>query len=210
MKRLLPILVTMTIAVGLFVIDPVRHAEPAIDPSRLAVEDMPATIGPWLREGAPDVLPRAYAPRNEVWESVTSYRPRTYEGPGSAYVRIVIAQDRRDLLAYEPAHAMRAGGWSSIDGELHDGLWQTQHTRREGLLSERVILCTAYVAPGGWGASAHVLDETRPAGSGWPGPAALVQVLTTAPVAADPTALHAFAQDLATALSARLAGGERP
>ncbi|MGD1916417.1 MAG: hypothetical protein ACFCBV_09555 [Phycisphaerales bacterium] len=209
MKLVLPTILTLCCSVVILLVDPARQRGSMIEPSDIAPSAMPDRVGAWLRSNSNEELPHAYPPHNEVWERVTVYRPQGVETADAAFVRVIIAQDRRDLLAYEPSYAMRIGGWTPEGAEATNGLTVSRHARREGPLREMLTIETAYVAPGEWGASRGVIDDAQPDGPGWPGPGAVVQLLTTSP-AEDPGALRQMVRDTAAELAAAMAPERAP
>ncbi len=215
MTRTLPIILVLLLALGIFFADPARRAEPMISPARVlvAVRGLPVTIAGWQLVDQGDSLPRAYPPHYDVWEASARYGSDAPASGSTAYLRIVIAQDRRDLLAFDPTHAMRAGGWEpdvSVRPTETNGLWRTQHTRGAGLLDERVVLETAYVVPGRWGSDSRDLRILVDAGPGWPGPGAIVQMLVTAPVGPNAQAMRDVVKEMAQQLADELARTSTP
>jgi hypothetical protein len=173
---------------------------------------LPNTIGEaWqrLRESdREERLPRAYPPHNAVFETSASYARRSgMESPSgsAAFIRVVVAQDRRDLLAFHPIHAMRRGGWEPDGSQQGEHAWRTRHVHTEDFLTEFIELDTVYVVPGFFGPRALVFESAAGRGPGWPGPGALVQVLVTAPGEAEAEQLRAAAIDLAQQLADDLA-----
>lgn len=210
MKRTLPIIALFLVVAGVVVIDPARRMGEMIEPRNLAPAELPEEVGQWLRVEGDDELPRAYPPHNAVWTRTTRYQPQGFEGLQTAFVRVVIASDRRDLLAFEPEHAMRAGGWATQGARAAHGLRVTTHARRGELLDETLQVETAYVSPGAWGQRRDIVNGVRPEGPGWPGPGALVQLLRTSPVVEDADGLRAMVKDLAGELSSQLERGATP
>lgn len=210
MKLVLPTILTLCCAAVLFLLDPTRQRGSMIDPGSLAPSAMPERVGPWVRLDSDETLPHAYPPHNLVWERVTTYQPASTESGDAAFVHVIIAQDRRDLLAYEPSYAMRAGGWSSESAETTDGLNASQHSRREGLLKETLTIETAYILPGVWGPDRSIIDDAHPHGSGWPGPGAMVQLLTSSPLVQDPSSLRDLVKNTAAELAAAMDSGQAP
>lgn len=207
MTRTVPIILVVLLAAGIFLADPARRARAMIAPSSIpaGLRELPSDIPGWRADDLREPLPRAYPPHNAVWEASARY---IADAPGSAsvaYFRIVIAQDRRDLMAFDPTHAMRAGGWELVGATSTEGLRQTEHARRAGLLSERVVLETAYVEPGRWGPMPRTYDRAAGVDPGWPGPGAMVQVLVTAPVEGNALSLRAWVRERAGQLADELA-----
>lgn len=210
MNRVFPVILLLVVAAGVLVIDPARRAGEMIEPHRLAPDELPQQVGQWVRSKDVDELPRAYPPHNEIWSRTTRYQRAGLDGVETAFVRVVIAQDYRNLLAFEPEYAMRAGGWTSERTQAANGLHATQHARRDGLLKETLRVETAYIAPGVWGPDRSLSEGARPIGPGWPGPGSMVQLLTTAPLAEDTTELRSLIKSVASALSTRLAQDASP
>lgn len=207
MTRGLPIILVLLLALGVYLTDPARRAGPMIEPAALptAAKWQSPTIEGWTRtDDQSERLPRAYPPHNSIWRVSVAYFTGTYGDGSEAYLRVVIAQDCRDLLAFEPTQAMRAGGWDLVDAQPIDGLWRTTHTSRAGLLDEFIELDTAFVAPGQWGSSPSIIDAQHANGPGWPGPGAIVQVLFSGTIDASAHAVREevrrLAQDLASEL----------
>lgn len=174
MKRALPTALTLVLATGLWLVDPVRRAEPAIDPASIALTV--ATPAAWGLSDAQADLPRAYPPHNRVAERtwVFDSMPGT---SGRSFLRVVVAQDRRDLLAYDPVHAMQAGGWHSRSAQSSNGLWLTHHARSAPLLDETVTVVSAFVIPDVWSDQSALVYQQSASGPGWPGPGATVQLI---------------------------------
>lgn len=204
MTRTLPIILVLLLAAGIFALDPVRRAGPMLAPEAVLAdfEPLPESIGAWQRDTQSEPLPRAFPPHNAVEGRTASYIHAPTNS--TAVVWIVLAQDRRDLLAFVPVHAMRAGGWSPTGGEEAEGLWRTRHARGGNLLVEYIELDTAFVVPGAWGPDRDELNQAAPRGPGWPGPGALVQVLLTAPREPQADDMRDQVRRLAELLAARL------
>jgi hypothetical protein len=178
--RFLPILLVLLLALGVFVADPVRRAGEMIDAAslRAVAGDAPPNVEGWILVDDPrERLPRAYPPHNEVTTRSASYVIGPFGPSPEAYVRVVVAQDCRDLLAYDPSHSMLAGGWRPVEAREHGGLWHSAHARRSALIDELVVLETAFVAPGRWGSDPAITSPANASGPGWPGAGAIVQVL---------------------------------
>lgn len=201
MKRVLPIIVTLVLLVGLWKADPVRRADPMIEPAPLTRIDFPAVLGPWRLETLDGQLPKAFPPHNEVAERVAVYQSALV-GDAPAYVRVVVAQDRRDLLAYEPTHAMQKIGWSPVVAEQSGDLWHTRHLRPTTLLDRAIDVHTAFVLPGTWGPEPSLHRSLDAAGPGWPGPGAIVQVIIPDGLDAEP--MLVLTRDLASSLAQNL------
>lgn len=207
LKHIVPTIVLLLVALGVFLIDPMRRAGPALQPSLLAesLAPVPELLGPWQLDGREESMPRAYQPLRSVYERTERYSCQA----DSAYVRVVIACDRRDLLAYVPSHAMHRKGWLALPVEIVEGLERSNHTYDSGLLVERITVESAYVLPGRWGPDAGVFDREAPMGSGWPGPGAVVQLLLTNPHA-PANELREHVRELAQALALALQTGGAP
>lgn len=207
MKTIVPIIAILGLALGVYALDPMRHAGPALRPAALgeSMAGAPAFLGDWRLDGPHTDMPRAFDTFREVHDRTVRY----VLGNDMAYVRVAIALDRRDLRAYMPAHAMRRVGWSPSPADVHDGLERCVHQRDTGLLEERVSVESAYVLPGQWGHDAGLIDRASPVGPGWPGPGAVVQLVLTNPEAgAD--ALRRHVRDLADALAHQMQVGVEP
>lgn len=207
MTRTLPIILVLLLALGVFLVDPARPAAPMMSPESLptAEQGLAQSVGTWNRDPTwDDTLPIAYPPHNEVLD--TSARYMSSATGAEAFLRVVIAQDRRDLLAFEPTHAMRAGGWSSIGAEESSNLWQTRHTRHSDLVDEFLVVDTAFVIAGLWGPTPGITHAVSTGGPGWPGPGAIVQVLHGGgSAAADADILREEARRVADRLATELA-----
>ena len=202
MKRVLPTILTIVLAAGLWLGDPVRRGEPPLDPTSIDPGQQPGVVGMWQMAQAAVALPRAFPPHYAVSERVWVYETSA-RSDRKAFVRIIVAQDRRDLLAFEPTHAMRAGGWQPKSASVVEGLWHTRHVRSAQLLSETVILDTAFVLPRGWTAQYEIIEDTATLGPGWPGPGAIVQLI--APEGYETNALRRLVKSIADGLSRQLA-----
>lgn len=211
MTRTLPIILVLVFALGVFLVDPARRAGPMIEPAGLpaAGHDLPLTLDVWIRDTSwNNTLPRAFPTRNQIWDGSARY---VSSASGSeAFLLVVIAQDRRDLLAFDPTHAMRADGWEPIDGEIIGEFLQTRHTRHTNLLDEFRVLETAFVAPGRWGASPSITNAAGHDGPGWPGPGAIVQMRVAGPAGNDAAGLRDEVRRLARRLSTELAAVDAP
>lgn len=207
MTRTFPIILVLLLALGVFLVDPARRADPMIEPARLptAAQWRPPTIGGWIRsDDESDRLPRAYPPHNKIWQASVAYFISTPGGGSEAYLRVVIAQDRRDLLAFEPTHAMRAGGWEPVRAQAVGELWRTRHSSHSGLLDEFVVLDTAFIAPGRWGSDPSITYAASTEGPGWPGPGAIVQVLFSGTIGDNAEAVREEVRRVAEQLSGEL------
>lgn len=214
-RGVLPTIVLVALALGVFALDPVRRAPAAIEPGSLVVGPELPQGSAWLgRESIQDQpaqdLPRAYPPHKSYADVVFGFEASEGGLDGEAFLRVVVVEDRHDLLAFEPRYAMRAGGWDMVASGASDGMWRTEHTQGSGLLRERLVVETVYVVPGRWDARRAIAAEAGTLGPGWPGPGALVQIVATLPLGADLEPLRAQAQAIAEELSASLAGDEQP
>lgn len=178
MKRALPTALTLLLAAVLWLVDPVRRAEPAIDPSGIAGSITLPELQGWKADDARTALPSAFPPHNPISERTWVLDPAPLSDQQS-FLRVIVAQDRRDLLAFDPIHAMRAGGWQPVSAGSVDGLWVTRHTRTAPLLDETVTLATAFVVPGKWSGQGSMLRQHDASGPGWPGPGAIVQAIVS-------------------------------
>lgn len=199
-KRVLPTILTLVIAGCLWLVDPVRRAGPMISPNEAMIGTLPATPTGWELGEATGDLPRAFPPHNAITQKLVVYN-RLGRSEASVFLRVVIAQDRRDLLAYEPAHAMRAGGWQPESSLEVDGLWRTEHSRRSQLLEEVIIVDTAYVVPGRWSATLDLLHDAGLSGGGWPGPGAIVQLIIPAEDGVNARAFHDLVKEVAASVA---------
>ena len=206
MARFLPIILVMLLALGVFVIDPARRADPMISAAGLSAAPWGApTIDGWIRnDDETERLPRAYPPHNTVRSESAAYVASTVGLASEAYLRVVMAQDCRDLLAYDPNHSMLAGGWEPVDAQAIGGFWRTRHTHRSALLDEVVVLDTMFVAPGQWGSDPAITSPAHNPGPGWPGPGAIVQVLFVGSVGENAATMRAEVQRLAENLASEL------
>ncbi|MFI4883187.1 MAG: hypothetical protein ACIAQU_11445 [Phycisphaerales bacterium JB064] len=203
MKRVLPTILTLVIAGCLWLIDPVRDEGPMISLSEAIVGTLPATPTGWMLGEATGDLPHAFPPHNAITQKLVVYN-RLGRSEASVFLRVVIAQDRRDLLAYEPTHAMRAGGWQPESALEVDGLWHTEHSRRSQLLDEVITVDTVYIVPGMWSAQFDLLDDAGLSGSGWPGPGAIVQLIISAEDGVNAQPFHDFVKAMAENVADRL------
>ncbi|MFI4917196.1 MAG: hypothetical protein ACIAS6_11910 [Phycisphaerales bacterium JB060] len=204
MRRVVPIILVLPIALMVYLADPIRRAGPMIDPVAIAAPngELPPAINGWVRAIESEMLPRAYPPHNLTWQPTARYvDPLTGD---EAFLRVVVVQDRRDLLAFDPSEAMRAGGWAHEGSRKDERFHHTSHRKGPEPFTERVTLDTVYVAPGYLGPNREAISRIDHQGPGWPGPAALVQLLLTSD---DPVAhknLQHVAWDLARTLADRL------
>jgi|GEM_PF-4276418 len=207
LTRSLPIIFVLLIALVVFLVDPARRAGPMIEPATLptATDWQAPTIEGWTRnDDESERLPRAYPPHNAIWRISVAYYTGAPGVGSEAYLRVVIAQDCRDLLAFEPTQAMRAGGWEPVDAQATGGLWRTTHTSHAGLLDEFVILDTAFVVPGRWGSSPSITSAESAQGPGWPGPGAIVQVLFSGAINENAQAVREEVRRMANVLAQEL------
>lgn len=211
MTRTLPIILVLVLALGVFLVDPARRAGSMISPANLplAGQDLSPILGRWIRDTSwNNTLPRAFPTHNQVWDGSARY---VSSASGSeAFLLVVIAQDRRDLHAFDPTHAMRADGWEPIDGEIIGEFLQTRHTRHTNLLDEFRVLETAFVAPGRWGANPSITNAAGNDGPGWPGPGAIVQMRVAGSAGDDAAGLRDEVRRLAQQLSTELATVDAP
>lgn len=221
LRRVVPVILILPLAAMVYVIDPIRHQGSMIDP--LSYEDRVARLVSetpgWARTDLSESLPRAFPPHNRYLEATTQYRSigtsgRLVSGPPSvaqAFLRIVIVQDRRDLLAFDPIQAMRAGGWTNQLERDYEGFRRTIHVRGPGQYGEQVTLDTIYVVPGDWGADPGIIEEADRSGPGWPGPGAIVQLLLTdGDERSEAPGLSDAAKRVAGALAESFNQGEHP
>ncbi|MEQ9095644.1 MAG: hypothetical protein RIE32_05210 [Phycisphaerales bacterium] len=225
MRRSIPVILILPVAAAVYMADPIRRQGPMLDPASVDVDAhvLQQDVAGWVRTETSQQMPLAFPPHNAVRIETIRYVIRsTPEGDiglldddrriiAEAFLRIVIAQDRRDLLAFDPIEAMRSGGWSGQAGEDTDELRRTVHQRGPGPFTESVTLDTAYVAPGAWGADPAVLNAAGDLDRGWPGQGAMVQLLIAdAPSEQDAQALRNVVRSAAEALAEALAGSEAP
>lgn len=206
-KHVVPIIILLALAAALYAVDPLRRAGPGLTPASMEqmLSEPPASLGLWQLGGHQDALPRAFQSFHEVSEQSVRY----VQGNETAYLRVAIARDRRDLRAYAPAHAMRRAGWSALPPVEQHGLELCIHQREMGLLAERISIESAYVLPGRWGHQAKAIDRAPPLGPGWPGPGAVVQLVLTNPEA-PANELRQHVRDLAEELASSLQGDQAP
>ncbi len=212
MARFIPFILVLLVALGVFLVDPIRRAGEMIDPKAIPIvaQWSPPRIDGWFHsEGSSDSLPRAYPPHNAIKSETVAYVSGMVGLASEAYLRVVVAQDCRDLLAYEPSHSMLAGGWEPVDAEEAGGFWRTRHAHRSTLVDEVVVLETIFVAPGVWGSNPTITRPAHNPGPGWPGPAAVVQVLFVGSFGDNANAVRTEARHLAEQLAADL-GGRSP
>lgn len=214
MRRIVPVILVLPIALMVYLADPIRRAGPMIDPEAIASAhaELPPAIDGWARASESETLPRAYPPHNLTWQPTARYvDPLTGD---EAFLRVVVVQDRRDLLAFDPSEAMRAGGWTHEESRKGERFHRTSHRKGPEPFTERVTLDTVYVAPGYLGPDREATSNIDHRGPGWPGPAALVQLLLTSDAPEAHKNLQDAAWDLARALADRLdaerAGGPAP
>lgn len=206
-KHAVPIIILLALAAALYAVDPLRRAGPGLTPASMEQmhSEPPASLGLWQLDGHQDALPRAFNSFHEVNERSVRYMLDN----DTAYLRVAVARDRRDLRAYAPAHAMRRAGWSALPPVAQHGLELCYHEREMGLLAERISIESAYVLPGRWGHQAKAIDRAPPLGPGWPGPGAVVQLLLTNPDA-PAEALRQHVRTLADELAKSLQGDQAP
>jgi hypothetical protein len=220
-SRTVPIILIIPLAVAVYLADPIRHKGTMVDPSayEAGIADLIVETPGWTRTELSETLPRAFPPHNAYLDKTTQYQYVGAAGlPGGdspsateAFLRIVIVQDRRDLLAFDPIQAMRAGGWTGRAGQRREGFRRTIHGRGPGQYGERVTLDTIYVVPGAWGADPQIIAEAGRSGPGWPGPGAIVQLLLNGGgEQGEAPGLSEAARRVAEALARSLPDGDQP
>lgn len=200
----MPTILTLLLAAALWLVDPVRQAGPMLAVDRLPLEPMPAMVGSAVRTDDRPDLPSAFVPRRRVLERVCAYA-QIRPGDAPAFVRIVVAQDRRDLMAYDPIYAMRAGGWLTIGSQAEGKLLKSIHARPADPTDQTMVLLTAFVRPGTWGAHRQAILSGGPIGPGWPGPGAVVQAMV--PQGSDASAIRRLVESKAQRLARVLEDG---
>jgi len=208
MRRAASIILVIALCAGVVLVDPSRgHGAARIPEAWSEAADLPPRIGRWTAAEADGTLPWAISPRRAVRVLEAAYAPARGR-PATARVRIVLAADRRDLLAVCPDLAMSAGGWERHELRLETASTTSTHQRRAGPVAERAVAYTAFAIPGRVAGSWEALGDLDAAGPGWPGPGAAVQaVVRGEPAAGRGAELAAWVEQAAARLAGAGQGG---
>ncbi len=216
LRQIVPVITMLALALAVCVADPIRRSGAVIDLESLDAEVASLVRAPrgWVRVEFAQPLPKAYPPHYAFIDETTQFRRLAGTGIENAtliaFLRIAVVQDRRDLLAFDPAEAMRANGWTSEDGAADQDARRTVHGRGTDAYGDRVTLDTIYVVPGDWGPDPALIANAGHRGPGWPGPGAIVQVLVTeGDEQTDVPALSALALQIAESLAESLPGSDQ-
>ncbi|MEO1008379.1 MAG: hypothetical protein AAFX79_07415 [Planctomycetota bacterium] len=171
------ILLTLVALLAIALADPVADApQPRIpDAWRDIAAQASRDVGPWTYRAEDDPPRSAFRTRHEVVVRRLVFRHRSGGPRAMAVLQIVLAADRRDLLAYEPAYALPLAGWRPAEPDQLESRSMLM-VRGEGPLAERIRADHQAVLPGRVAGGWRQAIRAEPIGPGWPGPAAAVQV----------------------------------